>query len=68
MRFLFKAGKLNTNQLKEFKRAFELFDSNSNGKISKHELKHMMQSLNQEIDAAQLNQMATIKISASFNC
>lgn len=44
--------------MKEFKHAFQLFDSNNDGKISKLDLKHVMQSLNQKLDIEQLNKMA----------
>ena len=46
------------SSLKEFKHAFQLFDSNNDGKISKLDLKHVMQSLNQKLDIEQLNKMA----------
>ena len=51
---------MSINRLKEFKIAFELFDSKNNGKISKNELKNVMQSLDQNIGAEQLNKMAYI--------
>ena len=41
----------------EFKEAFDIFDENKDGKISKLELRHSMQKLGQSVDEEELNAM-----------
>ncbi len=57
---LYKADSILTaNEIAEYKKAFDLFDKNGDGRISKDELGQIIKNLNQDPADEDLNKMVS---------